>query len=98
MWKQINNTVTRGRAAAENIFTQRLRQTSYSQRGVQSKSAISAFHLFIDEPMLCSIQKYAIKHGQADDKNIFVELCKLEKFINLQISHSVLTVKNTLIY
>ena len=98
MWKQINNTVTRRRAAAENIFSQRLRQTSYSQRGVQLKNPISAFHLFNDEPLLCSIQKYAIKHGQADDKNIFVELCKLEKFISLQISHSVMKVKNTLIY
>ena len=40
--------------------------------------------------MLCSIQKYTIKHGQADDKNFSVELCELEKFIGLQIARGVL--------
>ena len=67
-WKRISDTVNRGRAAAENIFSER----SYSQRGVQSKSPLSAFRLFIDESMLRQIQKYTIKHGQADAK-IFCE-------------------------
>ena len=35
----------------------------YSQRDVQSKSQPSIFRLFIDEHMLRSSQKYAIKHG-----------------------------------
>ena len=83
-WKRINDTVNRGRAAAENIFSPRSGPASYSQRGVQSKSLLSGFCLFIDEPMLRSIQKYTIKHGQADDKNFSVELCELEKFIGLQ--------------
>ena len=48
--------------------------------------------------MLLSIQKYTIKHGQADDKNFFVELCKLEKFIGLLIARGVLTGENTLIH
>ena len=43
--------------------------TSYSQKGVQSKGPLRAFRLFIDEPMLLSIQKYTITHGQTDDKN-----------------------------
>ena len=72
-------TVNRGRAAAENIFSQRSGPTSYSRIGVQSKSPVSAFRLFIDEPMLCSIQKYTIKHGQADDKNLSVELFRIGK-------------------
>ena len=80
-WKRISDTVNRGRASAENIFTQRSGPTSYSRIGVQLKSPLSTFGLFIDEPMLCSIQKYTIKHGQADDKNFSVELCELEKFI-----------------
>ena len=97
-WKRISDTVNRGRAAGENIFTQRSGPTSYSRIAVQSKSPLSAFRLFIDEPMLCSIQKYTIKHGQADDKNILVELCELKKFIGLQIARRVLTEKNTPIH
>ena len=45
--------------------------------------------------MLRQIQKYTIKHGQADDKNFFVELCKLEKSIGLQIARGVLTRKHS---
>ena len=96
--KRISDTVNRRRAAAENIFTQRSGPTSYSRIGVQSKSPLSAFRLFIDEPMLRSIQKYTIKHGQADDKTFSVELCELEKFIGLQIAHGVLMGKNTPIH
>ena len=48
--------------------------------------------------MLCSIQKYIIKYGQADDKNFFEKLCKLEKFIGLQIARGALTGKNTQIH
>ena len=48
--------------------------------------------------MLRSIQKYTIKHGQADDKNFSVELCELEKFIGLQIARGVLMGKNTPIH
>ena len=51
--------------------------------------------LFVDEPMLRSIQKYTIKHEQAVDKNFSVELCELEKFIGLQIARGVLSRKNT---
>ena len=48
--------------------------------------------------MLRSIQKYTIKHGQADDKKFFVKLCELEKFIGLQIARGVLIGKNTPIH
>ena len=82
-WERISDRVNRGRAAGKNIFSQRSVPTSYSQESVQSKSPLRAFRLFIDERMLCSIQKYTIKHGQIDDKNFSVELCKWEKFIGL---------------
>ena len=94
LWKQISDMVNRGRAAAENIFSQRSAPTSYPQRGDKSKSPLTTFRLFIDKPILSSIQKYTIKHGPADDKNFSVKLCKVEKFIGLQTAHSVLTKKN----
>ena len=97
-WKRISDTVNRGKAAAENIFSERSGPTSYFQRGVQSKSSFSAFCFFIDGLMLCSIQKYTIKHGQADDKNFSEKLCELEKSIGLQIARGVLTGKNTPIH
>ena len=97
-WKRISDTVNRGRAAAENIFSQRSGPTSYSRKGVQSKSPLGAFRLFINKPMLRSIQNYTIKHGQADDKHFSVELCELEKIIGLQIARGVLTRKNTPIH
>ena len=97
-WKRISDRVNRGRAAGKNIFSQRSDPTSYFQKGVQSKSPLNAFCLFIVEPMLRSIQKYTIKHGQTDDKNFSVKLCELEKFIDLQIARRVLTEKNTPIH
>ena len=63
--------MNRGRAAAENIYSERLGTTSYSQRGVQSGSAL---RLFVDEPMLCFIQKFTVKHEQVDKENVSVEL------------------------
>ena len=83
LWKQISDMINRGRAAAENIFSQRSAPTSYPQRGDESKSPLTTFRLFIDKPILSSIQKYTIKHGPADDKNFSVKLCKVEKFIGL---------------
>ena len=80
VWKRVSGT-TRGRAAIENVFWERLGLTSYSQRGVKAASPLSAFRLFVDEPMLRSILKFTIKHGQADDASFSVELRELEKFI-----------------
>ena len=97
-WKRISDRVNRGRAAGKNIFSQRSGPTLHSQKGVQSKRPLSAFCLFIVESMLCSIQKYNIKHRKTNDKIFSVELCKLEKFIGLQIASGVLTRKNTPIH
>ena len=49
--KRMSDRVNRGRAAGKNIFSQRSEPTSYSQIGVQSQSSLSAFRLFIDEPI-----------------------------------------------
>ena len=41
--------------------------------------------MFVDEPMLCFIQKFTTKHGQVDNENFSAKLRELEKFIGLQI-------------
>ena len=64
---------------------------AYSQRGVQSGSAL---RLFVDELMLCFIQKFTIKHAQVNNESFSVELRELEKFIGLQIAIVVLVGKN----
>ena len=94
-WKRISNNTVRGRAAAKNVFSGRPGPTSYSHRGIQLGSPLSAFRLFIDEPMLRSIQKFTVNHGKAENESFTVELCKLEKFIGIQIARGVLAGKNT---
>ena len=63
-WKRVSGTTNRGRAAAENVFSERSGPTSYSQRGVKSDSPLSAFRLFVDEPMLRSILKSLSSMGK----------------------------------
>ena len=93
-WKRVSGTTNRGRTAAENIFSERSGPTFYSQRGVKSDSPLNAFRLFVDEPMFCSILKFTIKHGQADDASFSVELRELEKFIGLQVACGILVRKH----
>ena len=97
-WKQINSIASRGRAAAKNVFSERTDPTTYAQRGIRPQSPLSAFRLFIDEPMLRSILKFTVNHGKADNPNFSVEIRELEKFIGLQIARRVLVEKNTPIY
>ena len=58
-------------------------------------SLICAFRLFVDEPMLRSIQKYTTSHGTLDDKSFSIHLDELESFISIQIARGVLVDKNT---
>ena len=97
-WKRINSIASRGRAAAGNVFSERTGPTAYAQRGIRPQSLLSAFRLFIDEPMLRSILKFTVNHGKADNANFLVEIRELEKFIGLQIARSALVEKNTPIY
>ena len=73
-WQQINSIANRGRAAAENVFSERTGPTAYAQRGIRPQSPLSAFRLFIDEPMLQSILKFTVNHGKADNPNFSVEI------------------------
>ena len=97
-WKRINSIASRGRAAPENVFSERTGPTAYAQRGIRPQSPLSAFRLFIDEPMLRSILKFTVNHGKANNPNFSVEIRELEKFIGLQIERGVLVEKNTPIY
>ena len=54
----------------------------------------SELRWFVNEPMLCSIQKFTINHGEVNNENFSVELRELEKFIGLQIALVVLVGKN----
>ena len=80
-YKRVSGTTNRGRAAAENKFSKRSGPKLYSSRSVKSDSPLSAFCLFVDEPMLRSILKFTIKHGQADDASFSVELRGLENLL-----------------
>ena len=73
-------------------------QQAYAHREIRPQSPLSAFRLFIDEPMLRSILKFTVNHGKADNPNFSVEIRELEKFIGLQIARGVLVEKNTPIY
>ena len=97
-WKRLSNSSARGKAAAENVFSERPGPTPYSHRSVRVGSPLSAFRLFIDETMLRSIQKFTIKHGKTDNDNFSMDIEELEKFIGLQIARGVLVDKNTPIY
>ena len=92
-WKRINSIASRGRAAAENVFSEKTGPTAYAPRGIRPQSPLSAFRLFIDEPMLRSILKFTVNHGKADNPNFSTEIRELEKFIGLQIACGVLVEK-----
>ena len=63
-WKRINSIASRRRAAAENEFSERTGPTEYAQREIRPQSPLSAFRLFIDEPMLWSILKFTAIMGK----------------------------------
>ena len=96
-WKTITAVQGRGKALAANAFIERPGPTSYAYRYmyIVKDSPISAFHLFFDEPMLISIQKYTTSHGTFDNKSFSIHLDELESFIDLQLIRGVLVDKNT---
>lgn len=94
-WTNVTSASETGRAPARNIFRERVGPTAYSHRGIDCESALSAFRLFIDEPMLRSIQKYTLLHSQATGDECLCSLEDLEKFIGLQLARGVFVAKNT---
>ena len=86
IWKNITGIPGRGRASMENIFRQKPGPTSYSVQGICPDDPLSAFRLFIDEPMLRKVRKYTIGHAQRfEDENFSLSLSELEIFIGLII-------------
>ena len=95
-WKRITGQLAAaGRAASRNILRQIPGLTSYAQHGLVRESPLSAFRLFIDEPMLRSIQKYTVLHGKSKNNAFCVSIEDLEKFIGLTIARGVTVSKNT---
>ena len=93
MWQPAPDPITlAATASVANVFIERPGLTSYAYRYIVKDSSISAFHLFVDKPMLRSIQKYT-SHGTFDDKSFSIHLDKQESFISLQIAHGVLVGK-----
>ena len=92
-------TEVKGRRKASvanvHVFIERPGSTSYIYRYIVKDSLICAFRLFVDEPMLRSIQKYTRSHRTLDDKNFSIHYDELESFISLQIARGVLVSKNT---
>ena len=95
VWKNITGASGLGRASSSNVSSERPEPTSYCHRSVVNGSPYSAFHLFIDEHMLRSIQKHTINHGKKDNDDFDLHVDELEKFTGLQIARVVLVGKNT---
>lgn len=74
LWTCITGETERGRANAENVFRQKPGCTPFSYQGVVAGSPLSAFRLFIDEPMLRSIRKYTEIHGKIEDPEFSLTL------------------------
>ena len=93
-WKAITEVQGRRKVSAANLLIERPGRTSYAYRYIIKDSPISAFCLFVDKPVLRSIQKYT-SHGTLDDKSFSIYFAELKSFISLQIARGVLVVKNT---
>jgi len=95
-WRRISDNQNRGQTPRLNIFRANIGPTSYATRGIRMHSPLSAFRLFVDEPMLRSIQRHTNSHIEATESSaIPVTLDHLEKFIGLQIARGVLCASNT---
>ena len=94
-WKTITEVQDRERALAANVFTERPGLTSHTYRYIVKDSPISAFRLFVDKPMLRSIQKHTTSHVRLEEENLTIHLDELESFVGLQIARGVLLGKNT---
>ena len=75
------------------MYFQKDQDQHHILRDVKSDSPLSAFGLFVDDPVLRSNLKFTMKHWQADDASFSVELRELEKFISFQVARGVLVGK-----
>ena len=76
-----------------NVFRASAGPTAYGN--VRAVSPISAFKLFIDQPMLQTIRNHTVAHGKIDEPLYDVSVNKLYAFIGLQLAHGIVVGKNT---
>lgn len=86
-----------GRVPALNLFRARSGPTPYAIRGIVANSPLSAFRLFLNEPMIRCIQRHTNCHAQTSQPPSAhrVNQSQIEKFIGLQIARGVLCSSNT---
>jgi hypothetical protein len=86
----------RGRLAAQNIFRQNPGPTYFSQQRVIQGSPLSAFSLFMDEPMLRAIQRNTEieAHRVLNNNTWTLPLPELETFLGLVISRGLVGARN----
>ena len=72
MW---SGTQDVGRTAAENVFSQRAGPTPLAYQAIEAESPITAFQLFVDEPMMRSIRRHTIQEdtGEMSDYSLSIE-------------------------
>lgn len=92
-WKNVTGQLDSGSAPAVNVFRARPGPTPNARNRVVSP--LTAFTLFMDQPILRSIQKYTVMHGKTKDPSYDVSIDTLYSFIGLQIARGVLAAKNT---
>ena len=95
-WTKISDNRIRGQTPRLNVFRANIGPTPYAIRGIRMNSPLSAFRLFVDEPMIRSIQRHTNSHIQATESPASpVTPDHLEQFIGLQIARGVLCASNT---
>ena len=92
-WRNITGQVgAAGRASALNVFRRRAGPTTFANH--HGNTPLSCFRLFVDQPMLRTIQRYTVIHGKESEPDFNVTVEEIEKFIGLQLARCVLTAKN----
>lgn len=96
-WKfHAPNRSLAGRLPAHNVFRQTPGPTNFARRNVTPNSPLSAFSLFINEPMLRSIQKNteAEARRRLGNESWTLSLGELDIFIGLIIARGFLAARN----
>ena len=94
-WIRITGTRDIRRTATENVFSQRAGPTPLAYQAIEVESPITAFQLFVDEPMLQSIWCHTIQEGTEKMPDYSLSIENIEEFIGLQLARGVLVTKNT---
>ena len=87
VWTNITGQLGAGRVPLVNVFRARTGPTAYGN--VRAVSPISAFKLFIDQPMLQTIRNHTVARGKIDEPVYDVSVNELCAFIGLQLARGI---------